>query len=243
MSMVNNSIQAFQGLDDRQKVITIRTRVREADGDDPGHRSARSFYIAVEVIDNADGIPEEMEPNVWQIGVSSQGKDRGLGLPFVKSVAESHGGFASLTTSDTGTTVSFCLPRTWSVLVVDDDEMILEMFESVFASFGAQVLTASNAQDAIQLSTDNSPELILLDMGMIGRGGLALAKDIVEECEELWSHIVLMSGCEREDFREDELGGLPFISKPFEREELLGVVRNALLPQRDQQSVQVTVPG
>jgi len=63
-----------------------------------------------------------------------------------------------------------------SILVVDDDLDVLKVFKRDLMKEGHQVVCASNAMDALQASTDHTPDLVLLDIGLPGIDGIELCR-------------------------------------------------------------------
>lgn len=82
--------------------VALRTRIQGED-------------VVFTVVDDGPGIPEEVRPRVFEPFVTTRGAsaDRisGLGLAVVQSLTEAQGGYVSLDTGDTGTSVSVWLPR------------------------------------------------------------------------------------------------------------------------------------
>ncbi len=69
-----------------------------------------------------------------------------------------------------------------SILFVDDDRFLLDMYSVKFSNNGYSVQTASNAEDALRiLRGDFKPEIIVLDMVMPGMGGLDIVEVIRKE--------------------------------------------------------------
>ena len=59
-----------------------------------------------------------------------------------------------------------------NILVVDDDDAIRMLIEMELAEEGYQVLTASNAQDALKMVQTEDLDLVILDIRMPGMDGL-----------------------------------------------------------------------
>ena len=65
-----------------------------------------------------------------------------------------------------------------SVLVVDDDEETREALRSLLKSVGATVKTAENVEGAIAVLAESYPDVLVSDLGMPGRDGYWLIKEI-----------------------------------------------------------------
>lgn len=64
-----------------------------------------------------------------------------------------------------------------SVLVVDDEEHILRLYEKEFSEDGYQVKTAKGAEEALNIAREDKVDLVVLDIKMEGKNGLELLSD------------------------------------------------------------------
>jgi CheY-like chemotaxis protein len=67
------------------------------------------------------------------------------------------------------------------VLVVDDDRVVADTLTRIFERDGFQCRTAYGSGDALECARDFVPDLLLCDVSMPGRDGLALVCDITRE--------------------------------------------------------------
>ena len=58
------------------------------------------------------------------------------------------------------------------VLVIDDSEDLLECYEDIFSASEHRIVTATSAEEGLELVRSLRPEVILLDMMMPGTDGL-----------------------------------------------------------------------
>jgi DNA-binding response OmpR family regulator len=68
-------------------------------------------------------------------------------------------------------------PAPPSILVVDDEEHILKLYEKEFSDDGYQVKTAKDAEEAIKIAKEGEVNLIVLDIKMEGKNGLEILSD------------------------------------------------------------------
>jgi CheY-like chemotaxis protein len=61
------------------------------------------------------------------------------------------------------------------ILIVDDDPLLLTFLTEVISHAGYQTVTASSAEEALQVVAAGEPDLALLDITMPGMSGLELA--------------------------------------------------------------------
>lgn len=118
------------------------------------------------------------------------------------------------------------------LLIVDDEANTLASLARAFRLAGHEATVCDQAAKAIELAKAQAFDLILSDVVMPGKGGLAL----LEELKELGvsAPVVMMSG--QGDIetavRATRLGALDFLEKPISTEKLLLTVENALKLQR-----------
>jgi len=113
--------------------------------------------------------------------------------------------------------------------VVDDEPVVRESVRRMLEYAGHQVWEASTAAEALQIleSRHPLPDLLLTDIVMPGKTGIALAA----EAHHRWPglHVLFMSGFTRN--YADELSGAVCLSKPFGPAELVVAVQSALDPK------------
>ena len=81
-----------------------------------------------------------------------------------------------------------------TVLVVDDDPMILETIALMLDSAGYKVRTATSGEECIRIALAESPALILLDVRLPGMNGNATAEALSHNAEARNIPIVMMTG-------------------------------------------------
>ena len=119
------------------------------------------------------------------------------------------------------------LRGTGTVLVVDDEGLVLTMAETILSEFGYKVLTANSGQKALALlgRTDAKVDLVITDLVMPGMGG----RELTERIRQLDARLPVMptSGYV---LSEDQVGSAGYLQKPFTSTELLRKVKTALTP-------------
>ena len=90
--------------------------------------------------------------------------------------------------------------KSYSVLLVDDDKFLLDMYLLKFQKSGLEIDTSSNSQNALEkLRASNSYDIILLDIIMPGMDGLELLKTIRNE-KLVPNAIIIMLTNQADDF-------------------------------------------
>lgn len=115
------------------------------------------------------------------------------------------------------------------VLVVDDEEQIIKMLKLRLEFFGHCVIAAGNGQECLQKISEK-PDIILLDAVMPGLSGFEVCKKIKEmEAVKDIPVIILTALTSEEDVDKSiECGASCFISKPFNAEDVIVKINNAL---------------
>lgn len=110
------------------------------------------------------------------------------------------------------------------ILVVDDEPSIASALELVLADEGHTVRTARNGAEAVALLTRQTVDLILSDVMMPEVDGLTLVRHLRRRGDR--TPVVLMSAAPS---RVVGLPGVRLVPKPFDIDELLEVVAEALI--------------
>lgn len=120
------------------------------------------------------------------------------------------------------------------VLVVDDDQRIRDSLKRQLSYEGYQVQTAADSQDAFKEISEQTPDMVILDVMLPGMSGLEICRRI-RQIDDVPILMLTAKGT-----LEDKVGGLDsgaddYLVKPFQPEELLARVR-ALLRRRQPQA-------
>lgn len=119
----------------------------------------------------------------------------------------------------------------FKILIVEDDENICNVLETILEANNYQVLMARTCQQGIMMFASHLPDLVLLDLGLPDRDGLDLIR--VARTTDATPIIVLSARTDESDkVSALDLGANDYITKPFGTAELLARVRAALRTNR-----------
>jgi two-component system cell cycle sensor histidine kinase/response regulator CckA len=117
------------------------------------------------------------------------------------------------------------LNGTGTVLLVDDEDLLLTMGQMVLSSFGYTVLTANSGQKALELfaKAKTKIDLVITDLVMPNMSGRELTEQILKMAPQ--TRVMWCSGYVRSNNAEEEER---YLQKPFTSQELLRRVKHAL---------------
>ena len=242
LNLFVNAWQAMPGGGD----IYIQTENLELDrqylapyGLDPGK------YVKISVTDTGIGMDEKTIKRVFDPFFTTKelGRGTGLGLASVYGIMKNHHGLVNVYSElGKGSTFNLYLPASdrkveadviqhreeskddnfLSVLLVDDEPMILEVGREILESLGHRVVTAGSGEEAVEQLRKNRDtiDLVILDMIMPGMGG----REVFDQLKNInmGVRVLLSSGYSINGQAQDILdkGCVGFIQKPFSIKQL-----------------------
>jgi PAS domain S-box-containing protein len=131
-------------------------------------------------------------------------------------------------------------PETPRILIVDDRPQNLQLLETMLGDQGCQVCTVSSGELALQAVRQAPPQLILLDILMPGLDGYEVCARLKAEPGLRDIPVLFLSGLSAagDRVRAFQAGGVDFIAKPFQLEEVKARVRNHLELARQRRALQ-----
>lgn len=113
------------------------------------------------------------------------------------------------------------------ILLVEDDKSIVANLSEILATEGYFVKSASGQEGALRLASDESFDLVLLDISLSDGNGFAVCKAIKSEYN-IPVIFLTASGDEYSTVTGFELGADDYIAKPFRPRELVTRIKNIL---------------
>jgi len=208
-------------------------------------------YVKISVTDAGVGMDKVTLRRIFEpfFTTREMGRGSGLGLATVYGIVKNHGGFINVYSEEgQGTTFDQYLPASGkqaleekdrtevllkgeeSILLVDDEELILETAGELLLNLGYRVFAAENGKEAIGVYRENNThiQLVILDMVMPDLGGGAVYDKLKEINPDV--KVLLSSGYGRRGQAQEILdrGCNDFIQKPFNLIQLSQKIRRIL---------------
>jgi PAS domain S-box-containing protein len=214
---------------------------------DPGR------YVQLSVSDTGHGMDSSITTRIFDpfFTTKEQGKGTGLGLAVVYGIVKQHDGYITVESAPgKGTTFRILIPASneplpaeapagdrtetpggsETILVVEDDEIVLKLVERILTRQGYRVDATTDAEEALRIAGElgDRIDLLVTDVVMPRMNGKQLYESVSVLCPG--SRVLFMSGYTDEVISHrgfiDE--GVNFIQKPFTVSDLASKVREVL---------------
>jgi signal transduction histidine kinase len=242
--ILENAVEAIAGGNGQIFVQTRNVDLDEPTQDRNVHLAAGA-YVCIEIGDSGSGIEADILPRIFEpFFTTKNASHRGLGLALVYGIVTNHGGGVAVSSQPgAGTSVRVYLQAekqfipessgtdenlhgTETILVVDDESLMLTMAETILSEYGYCALTANSGQKALAILSrdDVQVDLIITDLVMPTMGG----REFIERARQLvpGTRIMSTSGYV---MPADKQTGTPYLQKPFTSHELLAKVKQVLM--------------
>jgi DNA-binding response OmpR family regulator len=115
-----------------------------------------------------------------------------------------------------------------TVLVVDDDPTLREVVSGYLTRAGLDVLQAQDGHEALSVTRDHSPDLVVLDLTLPGLDGLEVFRRLRAERGDLAVVMLTARGEESDRVLGLEIGADDYVTKPFSSRELVLRIQSIL---------------
>ncbi|MEE8553042.1 MAG: response regulator, partial [Desulfobacterales bacterium] len=209
-------------------------------------------YIMISVTDTGVGMDEESQQKIFEpfFTTNEMGRGTGLGLASVYGIIKNHGGYINVySEKGVGTTFNIYLPTSKdqvleqekvlsktvlkgseTILLVDDEDMIVDVAQGILKLLGYNVLTAKGGKEAIQAYKKNQDkiDMVILDMIMPDMNGGEVYVKLKEIDPDI--KVLLASGYSLNEQASAilERGCNGFIQKPFNMMDISEKIREIL---------------
>ena len=236
--LLNIFINAADAMPEGGRLILESTIASHADFDQKPYRPKPGEYIRLAITDTGVGMQKKVMDRIFDpfFTTKAMGRGTGLGLASVYGILKAHGGYIDVESEKgRGTTFIIYLPtsadesaqmpepvsRSFSgdatILIVDDEKVVLEVGAKILKRLGYDVLQATNGSDAIEMYRAHSDriDLVVLDVIMPGMSGAETFEELKRINPDV--KVLLSSGysLEGQAKRIMERGCDGFIQKPF----------------------------
>ncbi|MCF8063525.1 MAG: PAS domain-containing protein [Deltaproteobacteria bacterium] len=246
-AVVQNAAEAIEA----EGTIQISARnvpVADHDTERPARLEPGS-YVRLTVKDDGAGMDEETLERIFDPFFTTKLQGRGLGMAAVFGIVRNHGGeITAWSVPGEGTRISIWLPAReivgqeatprrepvraegGTVLVVEDEEAVLEVFRIVLERMGYQVLIAPTGRQAVE-TVETSAEridLVILDILLPDMDGRSVYPELIRARPDL--KVIVTSGYSVEGPAREILdaGAQAFLPKPFSIQELRETITRVL---------------
>jgi PAS domain S-box-containing protein len=213
-------------------------------------------FLCIKVDDNGSGMPQETLERVFEpfFTTKEDGDGTGLGMSVAYSIMEQHNGWIDVKSEvGGGTTVLLGLPKAeikqtaetqtfvksqeaieaskHHILLVEDEEHLRELLESILMSRGYQITVASNGQEGYEKfkNLSDSVDLILTDIKMPQLSGKKL-QELIHEINPDTKLIAITGSIGVSESRSIMQEGFKaVVEKPFDIQEVLDTIRTVIV--------------
>ena len=226
--------------------VTVRTGRNGADA-------------VVSIRDAGAGIPETLLPYIFDLFVQGdQSLSRtegglGIGLTLARSIVGLHQGSIAADSAGVGAGTEFIVriplsdapegtstdppatsreaSRGLRILVVDDNPALVATLSTLLKLSGHEPETALNGSQALDLCTSFHPHVVLLDVGLPGMDGFAIARELRRRGCNAYLRIIGISGYGHQEYQDlgKEAGFDAYLVKPVDHDELERLLRTFAL--------------
>ena len=254
-NLISNSLEA---IGTKQGTIHLTVKMVASTDISPLHRLPLNRqpddkpYACLEVRDTGCGIAAKDIEEAFDPFFSTKFTGRGLGLSVVLGLVQAHSGFVTVeSTPDQGSAFRVFFPVsteqipsqpakavnaskiswTGTVLLVDDDYIVLEMISAIFSMIGFTVLQARDGIEAVEVFQQHRDEirLVLTDFAMPRMNGLETLTALRQIDPGI--PVIMASGYSEEQVMEGVHSELPqaFLGKPYGLQALRDAIHRILV--------------
>ena len=249
--LLNLLVNAWQAMPDGGD-LTVATQNRSLSAPEGRrHGIEAGDYVVVEITDTGIGMDAKIRKRIFEpfFSTKSRARGTGLGLASAYGIVKNHGGAITVASEPgQGSTFTVLLPASGrppeetmqitetaargseTILLVDDEAMILSVGAELLKHLGYRVLTADSGKAALEKFAANAAaiDLVILDLIMPDVGG----RETFERLRSISPNVrVLLSSGYSIDGEASEIldrGCNGFIQKPFNLQQLAQKLRSVL---------------
>ena len=249
--LLNLYVNAWQAMPSGGEIFVQTRNVELGANDTQPFEMKPGRYVKISITDTGIGMDEPTRQRIFEpfFTTKNMGRGTGLGLASVYGIIKNHSGFITVSSEKgKGSTFNIFLPATakaatgkistlksvmpgeGTVLLVDDEPMILEVGRQMIQRLGYNVIVAKSGESAIDMYRQKSGQidLVILDMIMPKMDG----GQTFDRLKELDPHVrVLLSSGYSINGKASEIiqrGCEGFIQKPFDLNDLSQKIKDVI---------------
>jgi two-component system, cell cycle sensor histidine kinase and response regulator CckA len=247
VNLCNNAVEA---IGDKGRIeVQTENRSLESEMEIDGRTLPPGNYVYLRFEDNGCGMDEESLGRIFEPFYSTKFRGRGLGLAAVYGIVSNHGGaifaesqprlrtvfhlyFPAQKQQEKNNLAAETKPQKGNetILVVDDEDLVVDVTRKILELEGYQVLVAKNGREAVEIARDyeGNIHLALLDMTMPESNAVDCFPHLKKARPNM--KVILSSGYDLDESARQLLdeGAIDFLQKPFRIDVLYPAVRKAL---------------
>ena len=209
-------------------------------------------WVRIKILDTGVGIDNDTMQRIFEpfFSTKSQNESTGLGLAISYNIIKKHGGIVNVNSEPgSGSCFSIYFPvysdgnkvlsedvvqeiegGSETVLVIDDELLILNIAKGFLKHCGYDVITAEGADKGIEIYKKEYTRIsaVLLDLSMPGKSGL----EVFQELKKINSNVkaVLSSGMLDSETRDIaiKMGVTEIVNKPYTINELSAIMKKVI---------------
>ncbi|HEY3158862.1 MAG TPA: response regulator, partial [Vicinamibacterales bacterium] len=120
------------------------------------------------------------------------------------------------------------MSRTGPILIIDDEEIMREILETLLTREGYSVRVASGGAEGVELAKSVSFDAAIVDVMMPGMDGMAVLEELKKLDDDLPVIMITAFASVENAIAAMKRGAFDYITKPFKNDDVLVVLRNAL---------------
>ena len=249
--LLNLFVNAWQAMPGGGEIYIETEQVYLEDDYDKPYEITPGPYVRISVTDTGVGMDDDIQQKIFEpfFTTKAVGRGTGMGLASAYGIIKNHNGIIDVySEKGHGTTFKIYLPAsdksvpkekpkpqkllkgTETILIVDDEHMVIDIGKEILEKLGYTVITAASGTEALSLFKKNQTkiDLVILDMIMPDMSG----RDTFENLKSCQSDVkvLLSSGYSIDGQATDILnsGCKGFIQKPFSLKQLSRKMREIL---------------
>lgn len=110
-------------------------------------------------------------------------------------------------------------------MIIEDDPVVVKYLQAIFSDNGYATCTAGSTSEGLEVVKKEKPDLITLDIQLPDEWGPRFYRKLRKDSEFKNIPVIVISGIDGDHAVKD---AITFISKPFDPEKLIGIVKNTI---------------